>query len=160
MKLYHGTNIDFDSIDLSKSQRGKDFGRGFYLSPQKEQAEKLAIFKSLQTGGQPIIQTYDIDDDFMNNESCDIMVFTEYSTEWAEFILKNRSNMSNANIHNHDIVYGPIANDKVGIQIRNLLERNIDFDTFINRIKFMKGITFQYFFGTQKAIDLLTRVYE
>ena len=32
MKLYHGTNRDFDRIDLMKSKPNKDFGRGFYLS--------------------------------------------------------------------------------------------------------------------------------
>ena len=26
MKLYHGTNVDFDVIDLTKSNKYKDFG--------------------------------------------------------------------------------------------------------------------------------------
>lgn len=160
MKLYHGTNTEFNSIDLSKSQHGKDFGKGFYLSSEKHQAEKLAIFKALQLGGDAIVQTYEIDDSFMNDNSLKILYFDGYSKEWAEFILRNRNNMSDINIHNYDIVYGPIANDKVGIQIRNFLEHNIDFDTFVNRIKFLKGITFQYYFGSQKAIEMLTRVYE
>ena len=30
MKLYHGTNTDFDVIDLAKSNKYKDFGQGFY----------------------------------------------------------------------------------------------------------------------------------
>ena len=50
---------------------------------------------------------------------------------------------------------GPIANDKVGAQIRRFVEGDITFDTFLERLKFMKGITFQYFFGTQKAIQTL-----
>lgn len=33
MKLYHGTNMVFDKIDLCKSKPNKDFGQGFYLSP-------------------------------------------------------------------------------------------------------------------------------
>ena len=32
MILYHGTNADFDEIDLLKSKPNKDFGQGFYLS--------------------------------------------------------------------------------------------------------------------------------
>lgn len=32
MRLYHGINIDFDEIDLTKSHRFKDFGQGFYLT--------------------------------------------------------------------------------------------------------------------------------
>ena len=32
MKLYHGSNITIETIDLSKGRLGKDFGKGFYLS--------------------------------------------------------------------------------------------------------------------------------
>lgn len=39
MKLYHGTNMNFDRIDLKKSKPGKDFGQGFYLSDDLEQAQ-------------------------------------------------------------------------------------------------------------------------
>jgi len=53
MKLYHGTVYDIDSIDLSKSNSAKDFGKGFYLSPDKSQAERWAIFKSMQLSGTP-----------------------------------------------------------------------------------------------------------
>ena len=42
MKLYHGTNRDFDKIDLLKSKPNKDFGRGFYLSAAYEQALNMA----------------------------------------------------------------------------------------------------------------------
>lgn len=41
MKLYHGTNIDFDKIDISKSKPNKDFGCGFYLSADFEQAKNI-----------------------------------------------------------------------------------------------------------------------
>lgn len=42
MKLYHGTNIEFDKIDLKKSKPNKDFGQGFYLSADLQQAKELA----------------------------------------------------------------------------------------------------------------------
>ena len=45
MILYHGTNVYFDEIDLSKSNTNKDFGKGFYLSATKEQAKEMAAFK-------------------------------------------------------------------------------------------------------------------
>lgn len=38
MKLYHGTNTDFNHIDIDKSKPNKDFGRGFYLSADYKQA--------------------------------------------------------------------------------------------------------------------------
>lgn len=32
MKLYHGSNVEIEQIDLNRGRRGKDFGRGFYGS--------------------------------------------------------------------------------------------------------------------------------
>lgn len=45
MRLYHGTNVDFDLIDIEKSNPYKDFGKGFYLTDIKEQAERMALRK-------------------------------------------------------------------------------------------------------------------
>lgn len=42
MILYHGTNVDFDIIDISKSNPYKDFGQDFYLTDIQEQAKNLA----------------------------------------------------------------------------------------------------------------------
>ena len=38
IELFHGSNLAITKIDLSKSKKGKDFGCGFYLNPNKEQA--------------------------------------------------------------------------------------------------------------------------
>ena len=43
MKLYHGSTIDIREIDLLKSKPNKDFGKGFYLSADKEQAYEMAV---------------------------------------------------------------------------------------------------------------------
>ena len=53
MKLYHGTNIDFDKIDISKSKPNKDFGCGFYLSADFEQAKN--IFKVITLLGTRMV---------------------------------------------------------------------------------------------------------
>lgn len=45
MILYHGTNEPFEAVDLSRSKPNKDFGRGFYLSADKEQAMEMAKAK-------------------------------------------------------------------------------------------------------------------
>lgn len=50
------------AIDLNKSQRGKDFGCGFYLSETEAQAEKMAKFKVQLFGGQSIVQSYEFDE--------------------------------------------------------------------------------------------------
>ena len=42
MKLYHGSNVIIEKIDLTRSKRGKDFGQGFYLNANAEQAMEMA----------------------------------------------------------------------------------------------------------------------
>lgn len=158
MILYHGSNVEIHEIDLNKSARGKDFGRGFYLSENEKQAEEMAIFKSLQLNSTPIVNQFEFDEYSLSNNSLKVKIFKDYSLEWAEFIFKNRNNRTDIPIHDFDIVYGPIADDKVGVQIRNLMEGNINIETFLERLKYIKGITFQYFFGTEKAIKLLKRL--
>lgn len=34
MTLYHGTNTDIETIDLSRGLQHKDFGKGFYTPEQ------------------------------------------------------------------------------------------------------------------------------
>lgn len=50
MLLYHGSNTIIDEVDLSKSRPYKDFGRAFYLSADKNQAEEMAHFKVMIGG--------------------------------------------------------------------------------------------------------------
>lgn len=157
MKLYHGTNIDFDHIDIDKSKPNKDFGRGFYLSADYEQAKNMADIKVEQMEtGMPLVQEYSINEVEMKSLKC--MTFDDYTEEWAKFILLNRNNPSSVPAHDYDIVIGPIADDRVGVQLWRYESQLIDLPTLIKRLKYMKGITFQYFFGTERAIKLLKRI--
>ena len=87
-----------------------------------------------------------------------ILRFEEYGEEWAEFILANRSNVTGGSIHQYDIVVGPIADDRVGVQLWKYENQLIDLPTLVKKLKYMKGMTIQYFFGTEKAVSLLKRV--
>lgn len=130
-------------------------GRGFYLSKNESQAQEMAIFKSMQLGGEAIISRFEFDDKIMCGSSLKIKVFKDYSEEWADFVFANREGQA---VEHYDIVYGPIANDKVGLQIRKLKDGTIDKAEFLNRLKFMKGITFQFYFGSEAAIKHLIRI--
>ena len=158
MILYHGSNVDVREIDLAKSLRGKDFGQGFYLSADEKQAEDMVIFKAKQFDGTPVISAFEFDETVLNDGSLKVRLFTEYSLEWAEFVFTNRTNMADTPLHDYDIIYGPIADDRVGVQIRNLIEKNITLEVFLERLQYIKGITFQYYFGTTRAINLLKRL--
>lgn len=64
MKLYHGSNIEIDHVNLAMCRPYKDFGKGFYLTDIKEQAERMAVRVSRIYGGFPVVNVYEIENDF------------------------------------------------------------------------------------------------
>ena len=155
MILYHGSNMTIGRIDLDKSKPNKDFGKGFYLSESEAQAMEMAAFKTSLLGGEPVVTKFEFDESAMQSSDLRVRVFNDYSEEWADFVFANREGNE---VERYDIVYGPIANDKVGLQIRKLKDGSIDKAEFLNRLKYMKGVTYQYFFGSERAVKYLTRV--
>lgn len=156
MILYHGSTVKIGDIDLSKSKQDKDFGRGFYLSDNEEQALKMAKIKARLLDLKPIVTSFQFNENNLTNESLRVLRFDSYSKEWADFIFANRKSSQTGFRHDYDIVVGPIANDKIGVQVRLFEDDEIDLNTFLERIKYIKGVTFQYYFGTEKAVKNLT----
>lgn len=156
MKLYHGSNVEIESIDLARGRRGKDFGKGFYVNPDYMQAVEFCSSVIRREGvGVPTVTSFDFDESALN--VLNVMRFDGYSKEWAEFILMNRNNISDVPAHDYDIVVGPIADDGVGTQIRRLSRGFITFDAFLEELKYSK-VSIQYFFGTEEAIKYLKKI--
>lgn len=158
IRLYHGSTVSIDKIDLSMSRPNKDFGRGFYLSSDYQQAWRMGEFKALIDGGEPVMNTYLFDERNMISGELHVLNFSEYSYEWADFVFLNRNNKSIKPAHDYDIVYGPIANDRVGLQMGKYEAGDITLDQLLQNLRYMKGITFQYFFGTNHAIEKLQKI--
>ena len=158
MILYHGSNVDIESIDLSRSSVGKDFGCGFYLTASREQAERMGRRRARLYGGEMVVSTFDFDENAAREAGLNIKDFESYSKEWADFILANRKNDTRTQIHDFDIVHGPIANDDVGYQIRRLLAGMITIETFLEELKYKEGVTYQYFFATERSVQFLKKL--
>lgn len=157
MKLYHGSNIEIDFIDLSRGRLGKDFGHGFYLSDNVHQAQEMAkTVVDREEFGSPIVTIFEFDDSLFSSDSLNILQFPHYSIEWSRFVRANRKNRTKTQIHSFDIIYGPIADDTIAKQMRRLDLEFIDEERFMQEIKYKKE-TFQYFFGTEKAINHLIK---
>ncbi|MBQ8629312.1 MAG: DUF3990 domain-containing protein [Prevotella sp.] len=155
MKLYHGSTADIQQIELGKSKPNKDFGRAFYLSEDKQQALEMAQFRAEFEDTVPVVNVYEFDEALF--QQLRYKRFEEYSEEWAHFVYDHRTEPNGMTLHDYDIVYGPIANDRVGAQIARFKQGYITFDEFLRRIQYIKGITFQYAFCTQRAIDKLIK---
>ena len=158
-RLYHGSNVAIKQIDLSRSKRGKDFGQGFYLNANPDQAMAMAIRTArFLNEGEPTLSCFEFDENEAKQNGLNIKVFPDYSEEWAEFVVMNRKNGSDVAAHPYDIVIGPIADDTVGVQIRRFIMGYLSASALVEELRFRGNHTVQYFFGTQKAINTLTRL--
>lgn len=159
MILYHGSNVKIEVPNLLKSKPYKDFGQGFYLSADKSQALRMAEQKTLQLlCGEPIVSEFEFDEALLQSNELKVKIFEDYSVEWANFILHNRDINKRHPIHDYDIVYGPIADDGVTFQLRRYQAGTISIEDLVKELKYAKGITFQYFFGTSLALEKLKRL--
>ena len=156
MKLYHGSTVRIEKIDLAKSKPNKDFGQAFYLSVDEQQALELAKFRAEFEETVPVINVFEFDENIF--QQFRYKRFERYSEEWAHFVYNHRTEPQGRTLHDYDIVYGPIANDRIGAQITRFKQGYITFDEFLNRIQYIKGITFQYAFCTQRAVDKLIKL--
>lgn len=159
IKLYHGSNTKIEEPDLTHSKPYKDFGRGFYLSADKQQAWDMAFQKvnQMQVGSAEVSE-FLFDETLMQSDELNVLCYSDYSEEWARFILANRDKKRSHPVHNYDIVYGPIADDGVVFQLRRFEGGVISLSRLVEELKYTKGITFQYFFGTERALKHLKRL--
>lgn len=165
MRLYHGSNTGINSINLAMCRPYKDFGIGFYLTDIREQAERMAVRVAKIYGGSPVLNVFDIQDDFRELPGIKIKDFGEQTTEeWARFVMNNRSH-SFDNIEDilcnqdnkYDIVIGPVADDNMALLFRQYENEIIDFQTLLKGMVYKKTSS-QYSFHTEKSIRLLRKV--
>lgn len=165
MRLYHGSNVVIESINLAMCRPYKDFGKGFYLTDIEEQAKQMAKRVSRLYGGSPVINTFEIQDDFRKMSDIKIMDFGIQTTEeWAKFVMNNRNRTftDEANTlcnkdNKYDIVIGPVADDNMALLFRQYENEIIDFETLLKGMIYKKTSS-QYSFHTEKGIRLLRKV--
>lgn len=148
MKVYHGSWIEVSVPDLKHSRTDVDFGKGFYVTPIREQAVKwCGRFK--RRGKQGIVTSYIFDDCAIQN--LNVLKFDSYSEEWLDFILNCRREKDSSD---YDIVMGGVANDKVFNTVELYFDHLIDKKEAINRLKYEKP-NMQICFRTISELETL-----
>lgn len=157
MTLYHGSNQDIVSIDLEKGLMYKDFGKGFYLTPDKATAIRMAQKKARIFGGEPTLITYELDEKGLNSEIKVKRFPAKANVDWFLFIDANRDRKQKQPVHNYDIVIGPIADDGVVLQLANF-HQGIYSAQDAARYLQDSYLDQQYFFGTEKALSIIKKI--
>jgi hypothetical protein len=164
MKLYHGTNCNIEAIDLAKCRPYKDFGKGFYLTELKQQAQEWAFRISESFGNKPKIIEYEYTPNL--NIGLNILKFEKPCIEWAYFIMSNRSRnlhevsgkLDNRNCQ-YDIVEGPVGNDDIAVTLNQFIQGLIDDNLLLQRLEY-KELNHQMSFHTEISLRTLTKTGE
>lgn len=154
MLVYHGSNVEVRKPSLLKSRKNTDFGRGFYTTTQKEQAEHWTSIKIERAKkGRRIVSVFEIDDNLLTNSELKIREFHGSDEAWLNFVVDSRKGVE----YDYDLVFGPVANDKV-FTVVNLYESGVlDAPAAIAELKAYKTYN-ELSFHTPRVIQALRLV--
>ena len=152
MILYHGSDVEVKDPKIIQTEKGKDFGCAFYLTPIKEQAERMAKRKQrMNKSASAIVSVFEFDKKDIN--SFKYKLFNNPDLEWLDMIIECRTNPSYK--HGYDIVEGKIADDSVGETILFVIDGVMKKEDALERLKFQK-INSQIAFCSESSLKCLT----
>ena len=151
MKIYHGSIEIVEKPEIREANRSLDYGSGFYATTSYEQAlswvKRRANEKKLSKG---YINIYEFNEDSINNFKH--LIFESATEEWLDFVMHNRIHDSFE--HDYDIVYGPVANDKVYASFALFEGGFINKQALMSELKTYKLVD-QYLFHTEESLKTL-----
>lgn len=148
MIYYHASNVEVTTPDLSHSRDYLDFGKGFYLTSIREQAEAYAKRFQLR-GEEAFINEYELSD---NLDGLSLLSFDRYDESWLDFVGKCRKGMDESR---HDIIQGGIANDRIFRTIDLYFSGDISKEEALKRLIF-ESPNNQICLRTSSALSRLT----
>lgn len=148
MILYHGSFVVVAQPDLLHSRPNVDFGKGFYVTPIYEQAEKWCS-RFRHRGKDGIVSRYVFDEGVYRDLK--VLTFDTYSEDWLDFILNCRRGQDG---RDYDLVVGGVSNDKVFNTVELFFDGLIDKAEAIRRLQYEKP-NLQMAFRTEKALPYL-----
>lgn len=134
MIVYHGSYTEITEIDLLKCEPNKDFGRGFYVTKIKEQAEAWAVRIGRKYQSKGVVTKFNFYESAFINGIYKVLQFDKYDENWLDFVTLNRRLDSPIPAHDYDIVEGPVADDKISREIDNYISGKIPREKFLNSL--------------------------
>lgn len=109
MILFHGSLQIVEQPRILTPTRTLDYGAGFYTTTSEQQAKDWVLRKiSGQNAGY--VNVYDFDDE-MSAHLVRLNFNNPPDEDWVDFVYANRTQRGFE--HKYDLVYGPVANDRV-----------------------------------------------
>lgn len=154
MILFHGSCYRIENPEIRLPNRTLDYGAGFYTTTSYQQAEdwvRRRMRESLENIG--FVNEYFLNVDILNTMHC--LFFDAPTEEWLDFVMKNRTDRSF--IHDYDVVYGPVANDRVYAAFALYEGGLLSKQNLIMELKTYKLVD-QYLFHTAESLKAISFV--
>ncbi|MBQ8866973.1 MAG: DUF3990 domain-containing protein [Bacteroidaceae bacterium] len=150
MVVFHGSYCEIEHPDISFSRDKLDFGRGFYLTPLKEQAERWCT-RYIRIGKSGYVNVYELDEAIFCSANLKIKNFAEYNEEWLDYIFACRQGKEV--YQQYDVVTGGIANDKIFATIDSYFAGYMSKEMALDKLKYEKP-NHQICILDQEALDM------
>ena len=152
MKVYHGSLEIVETPEIREPNRTLDYGSGFYTTTSYEQAEEWVRRKMKGNRvAKGFVNEYELDIDNLQSVKC--LLFESPTDEWIDFVMNNRLNKDF--VHDYDIVYGPVANDRVYTCFALYEGGLMSKQNLLAELKTYELVD-QYLFHSEQALQLLT----
>ncbi|MCM1042524.1 MAG: DUF3990 domain-containing protein [Bacteroides sp.] len=145
MKLYHSSIQPVETPDTIHSREFLDFGKGFYLTSIRDQAEKYAQ-RFVRRQQQAWLNVYEFE---FEPSAWKVLAFDSYNKEWLDFIANCRAGKDTTD---YDIVIGGIANDKVIRTLDRFFAGELSVQQTLGLLQYEKP-NIQYCIRSQQLID-------
>lgn len=152
MKLFHGSNKIIEKPQYNGSRDKTDFGKGFYLTPNENQARRWSI-----KGTENIVNCYDL-----NLKELKVYEF-ELGLEWLLFIIFNRK-IGDFNfdiveerfnfLKDKDLLIGPTADDRMFNTLEEFFDGDISLEKTLEILNCM-NLSKQYLIKSQLGVERL-----
>ena len=86
MIVFHTSYIQVSNPDIHHSRDFLDFGKGFYVTTNKQQAINYAN-RFIRRNGEAWLNVYELNDDLSN---WNILSFEEYNETWLDYVYNCR----------------------------------------------------------------------
>ena len=152
MILYHGSLERITAPEIREPNRTLDYGAGFYATTSFEQAEEWVRHRMREAlADKGYVNEYALNTKLLDHLNC--LFFESPTEEWLDFVMKNRTERGFT--HDYDVVYGPVANDKVYAAFALYEGGLLSKQNLIAELKTYKLVD-QYLFHTPKALEAIS----
>ena len=152
--LYHGSFVSIERPEASKGRSHLDFGRGFYLTSLRRQAERWArlVTERRTRDGVPVLNVYEFDAEAAR--AFRWRRFEAYDLEWLDYVVACRA--GEPLWEQYDIVEGGVANDNVIDTVEDFTAGIITAEQALGQLRH-KRVNHQLCIISQEAIDRCLR---